>query len=82
MLPVQKLITTASFAALVLAMPYTVNISASDTGVVGMRMAVRANNACASGGFCTEAGCTSGPDYCYQPPGGGMCYSTAPIKDN
>lgn len=27
-------------------------------------------------GTCTDAGCVGGPDNCYAPPEGGMCYTT------
>lgn len=62
-----------ALSALLAASPYSMTFAGGP--------AVQEQSACAQGGFCTEAGCTGGRDYCYQPPAGGMCYTKAPPQE-
>ena len=64
----------AALAAILAASPYSMNLAGGPV--------VQERSACAQGGFCTQAGCIGGRDYCYQPPSGGMCYTTVPPQEN
>lgn len=69
----RQTISLLGLAALLGASPYSVGL--------GGGAAIQETTACAQTGFCVEAGCKGGRDYCYQPPSGGMCYTTAPPQE-